>query len=89
MKMLAPVLEASQCFCASRPGILAAISLFLPGAREKLCDLSSVQSPRIVVHLCHTHRCSVDVLSHSEEIAHEKKLIKVFTPAYADETGTG
>ena len=88
MKMLAPVLEASQCVCASRPGILAAISLFLPGAREKLCDLSSVQSPRIVVRLCDTHRCSVDVLSHSE-ITHQKKLIKCFTPAYADETGTG
>ena len=87
MKMLAPVLEASQCVCASRPGILAAISLFLPGAREKLCDLSSVQSPHIVVHLCDTHHCSVDVLSHSE-ITHEKKLIKVFTPMYGDETGT-
>ena len=60
----------------------------LPGTREKLCDLSSVQLPRIVVHLCDTQRCSVDVLSHSE-IAHEKKLIKVSTPAYADETGTG
>ena len=86
-KMLAPVLEASQCVCASRPGILAAISLFLPGATEKMCDPSSVQSPRIVVHLCDTHHCSVDVLSHSE-ITHEKKLIKVFTPTYGDETGT-
>ena len=59
----------------------------LPGATEKLCDLSSVQSPRIVVHLCDTHHCRVDVLSHSE-ITHEKKLIKVFTPTYGDETGT-
>ena len=33
MKMLAPALEASQCFCASRTGILAAISLLVKMVR--------------------------------------------------------